>query len=73
MAKTGRPTTYSQETADAICEELATTDFSLQRICDQESMQAPSTVYLWLNLHPDFSEQYARAREAGRLHGCPNS
>jgi len=25
-------------------------------------MPAPSTVYLWLNLHSDFSERYARAR-----------
>jgi hypothetical protein len=33
MAKTGRPTSYSQNIADAICEEIATTDHSLRRIC----------------------------------------
>jgi len=48
MAKTGRPTSYSQNIADAICEEIATTDHSLCRICDAEGMPSPSTVYLWL-------------------------
>lgn len=38
MAKTGRPTTYSQEIADAICEEIATTDHALYRICEREGM-----------------------------------
>jgi hypothetical protein len=63
MAKTGRPTSYSQIIADAICEEIATTDHSLRRICDAEGMPSPSTVYLWLGRVLEFSEQYARARE----------
>jgi hypothetical protein len=33
MAKTGRPTSYSTEIADAICEEIATTDHCLLSIC----------------------------------------
>ena len=49
MAKTGRPTSYNQRIGDAICEEMATTDHSLRRICEAESMPSPSTVYLWLD------------------------
>jgi len=45
MAKTGRPTSYSPEIADAICEELSTTDHSLERICKAEGMPSRSTVW----------------------------
>src|SRR5262245_36273727 len=63
MANTGRPTSYNQKLEDAICEEIATTDHSLRRICEAAGMPSPSTVYLWLGRVPEFSEQYARARE----------
>ena len=63
MAKTGRPTTYSQEIADAICEELATTDHALHRICEREGMPDHATVYRWIASNQDFCDKYARARE----------
>src|SRR5690606_8467561 len=37
---------------------------SLRSICKEPDMPAASTVFLWLTQHEDFSEQYARAREA---------
>lgn len=58
----GRPTDYSQETADIICERLADGE-SLRTICDDEAMPARSTVFRWLSIHQEFSDQYARAKE----------
>ncbi len=61
--KTGRPTDYSQDIADMICERLAGGE-SLRSICGNETFPARSTVFRWLSLHPEFQDQYARAREA---------
>lgn len=58
----GRPTDYKPETAALICERL-TEGESLRTICKSDDMPAASTVFRWLTLHPEFSEQYARARE----------
>lgn len=58
----GRPTDYTQEKADVICERLADGE-SLRTICDDEDMPARSTVFRWLSLHKEFSDQYARAKE----------
>lgn len=46
-----------------ICDRL-TNGESLRQICDDEGLPAASTVFLWLKEDSDFSEQYARAREA---------
>jgi hypothetical protein len=59
----GRPTTYSQELADKICERLIDGE-SLRRISKRPGMPNASTVCRWLAAHEDFREQYARAREA---------
>lgn len=59
----GRPSDYSPETAALICERIAQGE-SLRTICQDEGFPAQSTVFLWLKKHADFSEQYARAREA---------
>lgn len=58
----GRPTDYTQETVDIICERLADGE-SLRTICDDKDMPARSTVFRWLSLHKEFSDQYARAKE----------
>jgi hypothetical protein len=65
MAKTGRPTSYSPEIAHAICDEMANTDHSLERICGAEGMPEARTVYRWLNAHEEFRQRYARARGPG--------
>ena len=59
----GRPSDYSQETANKICERLADGE-SLRAICLDEDMPARSTVFLWLAANKAFSDQYAYAREA---------
>lgn len=59
----GNPTTYTPEIAENICELIASGN-SLRTICaDHDDMPALSTVFLWLSKFPNFSEQYARARE----------
>lgn len=58
----GRPTTYSQELADKICEQLAM-GLSIRTVCAPEGMPAISTFFKWLREHDEFSKQYARAKE----------
>lgn len=58
----GRPSGYTQEIADVICERLANGE-SLRRICEGEDMPHLATVMRWLGANKDFCEQYARARE----------
>lgn len=58
----GRPTTYSQETADSICEYIAM-GYSLRKVCEQDGMPVMSTIFKWIREHDDFSKQYARATE----------
>ena len=60
--KMGRPTIYSQELVNTICTRLSLGE-SLRSICRDDDMPAQSLIYLWLNRHPDFLEQYTRARE----------
>ena len=59
----GRPTTYSDEVADIILERI-TAGESVNSIVQIDGMPSSSTIYLWLSKYPDFSERYARAREA---------
>lgn len=59
----GRPTDYSLELTAAICERLAVGE-SLRSICRDDAMPSMASIFLWLSKHPEFSEQYARAREA---------
>lgn len=58
----GRPTDYSAEYCDAICERLADGE-SLRAICSDDEMPNRATVFRWLNKYKEFSDQYARARE----------
>lgn len=58
----GRPSSYTQEIADAICERIADGE-SLRGICRADDMPNKVTVWRWLDAHPDFCTQYARARE----------
>ena len=58
----GRPSIYSQELADRICERLASGE-SLRSICADDAMPDGKTVRNWLSDKPEFVLQYARARE----------
>ena len=58
----GRPSIYNQELAAKICERLIYGE-GLRAICRDDAMPALSTVVDWVKDKPEFSAQYARARE----------
>ena len=58
----GRPTKYSQEMADKICEQIAHGK-SLRAICAEDDMPPMKTIYRWLEANEEFRHQYARARD----------
>ena len=60
---TGRPSTYTEEMGDRIC-DLLTEGKSLRKICMGAGFPNASTVYVWLDRFPSFAEKYTRAREA---------
>lgn len=62
--KLGRPSSFTQEVADAICTQLAE-GMSLRTICLAEDMPSATSVFRWLadDGNAAFREQYARARE----------
>ena len=59
----GRPTDYTEELGDLICEGVSRKT-PLARLCDEnDSMPNPSTVYRWLRTHKEFRHNYTRAKE----------
>lgn len=56
----GRPSTYNQDVATAICARMSEGE-SLRSICRDPLMPALSTVFLWVSKHSEFSEQYRLA------------
>lgn len=60
----GQPSAYTPEMAAKLCEHIAN-GLSLRAIAAIPDMPATSTIMAWLDgARPEFSEQYARAREA---------
>jgi len=57
-----RPTIFTEELADAICERLAAGE-SLRSTCAGDDMPGETTVYRWLQSDSLFRDKYARARE----------
>lgn len=62
--KHGRPSKFTPEIAQAICDRLAKGE-PLLRICAEDGMPADRTVRDWLAINDQFSADYARAREVG--------
>lgn len=60
-----RPSDFTQEIADEICERVAESDYGLEQICDDDDMPSARTVFRWLAKpeHEAFRQQYARAKE----------
>jgi len=59
--KLGRPTSYTKEKAQAIC-EMIEKGMTLQAICELPDMPSIGSVYNWQDENLDFLESYARAR-----------
>ena len=59
----GRPTDYNDEIAALICERVATNTCGLQKMCAMyDDLPVQSTINLWRYKHPEFSDQYAKAK-----------
>lgn len=58
----GRPSIYSDELANLICERLINGE-SLRQICRDAGMPDRSTVIRWMNTDADFASKCERARE----------
>lgn len=59
----GRPTLYTQELADLICERVATHREGLKKICAKfDDMPDETTITLWRIKHHEFSLKYAEAK-----------
>lgn len=63
LKKAGRPSSFTQEVADRICVEIATTSKSLKTICSLDDMPDAATVMRWLRDNEAFRDQYTRAKE----------
>lgn len=59
----GRPTDYTEELADLICEGIAE-KIPLARLCEEnDKLPKPRTIYNWLRTHAEFLQNYTRAKE----------
>jgi hypothetical protein len=61
--RTGRPSEYTPEVAELICQRLLEGE-SLNSIVKDKNMPGNGTVFRWLAQREEFREKYARAREA---------
>lgn len=62
LALLGRPSTYTDELAEHICERMALGE-SLQSITDAEHMPNRGTIYKWTRRNEAFGHMFARARD----------
>jgi hypothetical protein len=61
--KIGRPTDYTPELADLICERIATHGIGLKKLCEMyDDMPEKITIRRWCLKNPQFRSQYARAK-----------
>lgn len=58
----GRPTIFTQELGDIICERLSDGQ-SMRTICKADDMPCVRTVYYWLRTNEEFLYQYNIAKE----------
>lgn len=63
--KIGRPSKYTPELAEEICERLSNGE-PLRQICRDDHMPAWSAVYQWMEKDEALSVAIAHAREAGQ-------
>lgn len=60
--KIGRPTDYTEELADKLCERLSEGE-SMRTACKDDDMPARATIFRWLREKDGFKDQYDRAKQ----------
>lgn len=61
--KPGRPTGYTPELANEICNSIASSSKGTKKLCkENQHWPCQDTLFAWLKNHPEFSEQYAQAK-----------
>jgi hypothetical protein len=63
MRPVGRPSSYTDEVADIICERMMNGE-NFSQICADPAMPSRAALYRWRASRPDFDARCARAREA---------
>ena len=61
--KVGRPTKYTPEMVELICERVATHDCGLRRLTDMyDDMPDKVNINIWRRKYPEFRSRYAQAK-----------
>lgn len=62
--KKGRPTQYCKQLALEICDTISSTSKGIKLLCkNNQHWPCQDTIFTWLKVYPEFSEQYARAKK----------
>lgn len=60
----GRPTDYTPELAEEICDAIASDSKGLCRLCkENDHWPARKNIYQWFKKYPDFRNKYMQAKE----------
>lgn len=60
--KNGRPSLYTKELADLVCERLSMGE-SLRTVCKSKDMPSPATIFKWMREEEGFLKQYEKAKQ----------
>jgi hypothetical protein len=64
MAERGRPTLYTPELADEICEAVASSELGLCHLVDKNPhWPHRANIFIWMRKYPDFRNKYTKAKE----------
>lgn len=64
IKKTGRPTDYTPELAEEICDAVATSSKGLRQLCkEHDNWPCADTIFHWRKTHKEFSDLYAQAKK----------
>lgn len=62
--KRGRPTKYTPELGEEICDKIASSELGLAHLVDANPHWPDrSNIFIWIRKHPDFRDKYYKAKE----------
>lgn len=62
--KLGRPPIYDPEYGAFVCDRIATTNLSVNKLCKMDDMPSSKVFWQWMFREPDFKHKYLIAKEA---------